>query len=193
MSVCIERLDDNIFQHQRVTTHLHDLSPTTTQTDTQPAGRTPSQATQVGTQLQADRTAFGETLQPYFASLKTHVDRVKQDPLFHAITQASDGESTCLLVIATDDSHQQELREAVKLAVQRGNQVLVFLTPRALFDNYALADLEATYDQYLAFEEFRRELDRAPRTRAFEVGPGDRIDAVLNAATVRRGQEASHE
>ena len=37
-----------------------------------------------------------------------------------------------------------------------------------------------SYESYVDFEEFRRELSRLPRVTAFEVGPSDRLEAVLS-------------
>jgi len=62
----------------------------------------------------------------------------------------------------------------------------VFLTPSILFDPGGLVDLEAAYDRYVEFEEFRRDLARLPGVSAFEVGPGDRLDAVLATGRDRR-------
>lgn len=183
-------------QYESVRTRLHELTPTGSQSHGEQRQQAATQATRantVGTVLQGDTTEYGTTLQPYYASRKTHVERVTDEPLFHAVNQLSDSEPTRLLVVATDDTHRRELQEAVKLAVQRGNQVVAFLTPNALFERYALADMEATYEAYVSFEEFRRTLDRLPRTRVFEVGPGDRIDAALRAGRTRRGGEVAHE
>ena len=63
---------------------------------------------------------------------------------------------------------------------------MVFITPQWLFEPTTLTDLDDAYDRYLAFEELRRELDGAPRVTAFEVAPGDRLDAVLAHRQARR-------
>jgi len=50
-----------------------------------------------------------------------------------------------------------------------------------LYEPGGLADLERAYDRYLAFEEFRRELAKLDGVTALEVGPADRLSAVLEA------------
>jgi len=173
-------------QYNTIRTHLREIEPTGLLGRDDPETQTVAQTTRAASLLRGDDTAFGQTLRPYVASVRSHVERVRSEPLFDAINRTSDSEEQRLFVIATDDSNRAELREAVKLAARRGNQVLVFLTPSPLFETYALADLEGTYESYLSFEQFRKELDRAPRTRAFEVGPGDRIENVLAAGRRRR-------
>jgi hypothetical protein len=86
-------------------------------------------------------------------------------------------------VIFTDDTHRAEVRETVRLAQRGDNRVLVFLTPTVLFEPGGLADLEGAYDRYRSFESFRRDLARLRRVSAFEVGPGDRLDAVLSSGS----------
>jgi hypothetical protein len=61
----------------------------------------------------------------------------------------------------------------------------VFLTPQVLFDAGELADLEAAYRQYRAFEEFRTELERFGSVVAYEVGPGDRLATLLSSTHAR--------
>jgi hypothetical protein len=89
-------------------------------------------------------------------------------------------------VILTDDSRPERLREAITVARRGGNRVLVFLAPSVLFESGGLADLEAAYDRYVDFEELRRDLAGLPGVSAFEVGPGDRLDAVLATGRERR-------
>ncbi|WP_189319172.1 hypothetical protein [Halolamina pelagica] len=49
-------------------------------------------------------------------------------------------------------------------------------------------DVSAAYDRYADFESFRRTVARTPRTEVYEVGPGDRLDALLAAR--RRARQA---
>jgi len=184
--------DRSASHYRTITRTLSDLDPTPEAADGTDTTRDASSTAHLASRLQGDRTIFSQRLRPYIAS-RTHVDRIARDPLFRAVDQASDAERTRLLVIATDDKTRVELREAVKLAVGRANQVVTFIAPTALFESYALADLEATYEAYRSFETYRRELDRAPRTQAFEVGPGDRLDAVLAAGRGRRQRGAAND
>jgi hypothetical protein len=131
--------------------------------------------------------AFDATLGPYFAAQRTYVERIEGDPLFEtARTHLARLSGTVWTVLFTDDSHPTEVRETVKLARRANGRVLVFLTPTVLFEPGGLADLDAAYERYSEFEAFRRELARLDRVAAFEVGPGDRLDAVLAAGRGRR-------
>lgn len=49
-----------------------------------------------------------------------------------------------------------------------------------------LANLDAPYDRYVEFEELRHELSRPDGVMAYEVAPGDRLEAVLSAGQRRR-------
>lgn len=131
-------------------------------------------------------TAFDTTLRPYFAITTTYIERIEDDPLFES-TRAylARLRGTVLTVVFTDDTHRAEVRETVKFARRSGGYVLVFLTPTVLFEPGGLADLEAAYERYRSFESFRRELSRLGRVSAFEVGPGDRLDAVLSSGQRR--------
>lgn len=131
-------------------------------------------------------SAFETTLQPYFATATTYVERIENDPLFEtAQTMHARLSGTVWTILFTDDTHRAEVRETVKLARRSGGRVLVFLTPTVLFEPGGLADLEAAYERYRSFESFRRELARLEGVSAFEVGPGDRLDAVLSSGRRR--------
>jgi hypothetical protein len=58
-----------------------------------------------------------------------------------------------------------------------------------LYEPGGLDDLERAYERYLGFEEFRTSLARLDRVSAFEVAPGDRLDAVIDREATRRGRE----
>jgi uncharacterized protein (DUF58 family) len=132
------------------------------------------------------RSDFERTLAPYLESTATYVERIAGDPLFEtARTSRSELSGTIWTVIFTDDSNRAELRETVKLARRGDGHVLVFLTPTALFEPGGLADLEDAYERYRRFESFRRDLARLRRVSAFEVGPRDRLDAVLASGSQR--------
>ncbi|MFC6723337.1 DUF58 domain-containing protein [Halobium palmae] len=138
--------------------------------------------------LTGESTQFATRLRPYLDTTDAYVQRLEGDPLFQTIqTLQHRGAEPTWTVLLTDDTDRNQLREAVSLATDGGDHVLVFLTPRVLFERDALSDLERAYDRYLDFEEFRRDLDRLPRVTAFEVGPGDRLEAILAARQTRRG------
>ncbi|MFB6296222.1 MAG: DUF58 domain-containing protein [Halobacteriales archaeon] len=136
--------------------------------------------------------AFDATLRPFFAATGSYVRRLGGDALFETVRgEIGRLDGAVWTVVLTDDSHPERLREAVAVARRRENRVLVFLAPTVLFEPGELADLEAAYDRYLAFEEFRRDLARQPRVSAFEVAPGDRLDAVLASGRRRRDQQGA--
>jgi hypothetical protein len=89
------------------------------------------------------------------------------------------------VVLVTDDTEPRRVRETVQFARQTANQVTLFLTPHVLFEPSGLDDLETAYQRYLDFERFRQELDRLPNVTAFEVGPGDRLSAILESRRTR--------
>ena len=134
-----------------------------------------------------DQNAFERTVGAYLESTATYVEHIAGDPLFEtARTSLARLSGTVWTVIFTDDSHRAELHETVRLARRGDGRVLVFLTPTALFEPGGLADLEDAYERYRRFESFRRDLARLRRVSAFEVGPRDRLDAVLASGNQRR-------
>ncbi|MFB6227419.1 MAG: DUF58 domain-containing protein [Halobacteriales archaeon] len=149
--------------------------------------RNPATAQRMANTLTGE-SAFDATLQPFFAATDAYVQRISGDPLFETMrAEVGRLEGSVWTVILTDDSNPERLREAVTVARRGENRVLVFLAPTVLFEPGGLADLEAAYDRYVAFEEFRRDLARKSGVSAFEVAPGDRLDAVL--ASGRRGHD----
>ncbi|WP_225335301.1 DUF58 domain-containing protein [Halomicrobium urmianum] len=139
--------------------------------------------------LADEDSAFAETLTPFLGARRSYVRRFDERPLFRAVRTHAAAGSAVRTVVVTDDAHRAELREAVRVASRGEGRVAVFLTPTALFDG-DLADVEATYDRYVSFEEFRRELAAMDGVEAYEVGPGDRLTAVLEAGRARRRDAA---
>ena len=136
--------------------------------------------------------AFDTTLRPFFAASESYVRRIRGNALSEtARRQIGRLDGAVWTVILTDDSHPERLREAVTVARRGENRVLVFLAPTVLFEPGGLADLEAAYDRYVDFEERRRDLSRLPGVSAFEVAPGDRLDAVLASGRRRREQRTA--
>lgn len=153
-------------------------------------GSEPVRLTDVRTatsRLAGDSSQFAARLRPYFETTEAYAQRLEGDPLYETVRRFGRRHAeTTWTVFLTDDSRRNQLREAVRLASEGGDHVLVFLTPRVLFEQDALVDLDRAYERYVAFEEFRRELNRLRRVRAFEVGAGDRLEAVLGSR--RRGR-----
>jgi len=148
---------------------------------------TPATARRLADRLEDDHP-FDLTLRPFLAATDPYVRRISGDPLFET-TRSEVGrlDGTVWTVILTDDSNRTRLRETITAARGSGSHALVFLAPTVLFEPGALADLEAARDRYVEFEEFRRTLASLSRVSAFEVAPGDRLDAVL--ASGRRRSE----
>lgn len=177
-------------QYATIRRHLLALAPTAaadTPAAGQPPVRTPAAARTAASRLAGDTSPFATTLQPYFAEAATYVQRIETKPLFGtARTALTRLRGSLWTVVLTDDTNRAELRETVKLARRGDDNVLVFLTPRVLFEPGGLADLDAAYDRYLDFEQYRLSLVRLDRVAAFEVGPGDRLGALLDAARTDR-------
>ena len=142
----------------------------------------PGQIQRRASRLQNETSAFATSLRPFFDSTTHYVHRINEEPLYNTVrTHPPQDSASNIAVILTDDSHRVELRETVKLARQQYTQVLVFMTPTVLFEQGTLADLSTAYTQYLDFESFRRDLMQTRDVVAFEVGPRDRLNAILNS------------
>ena len=136
--------------------------------------------------LEADGSAFASRLRPFFADRVPYLRRTGADPLVAAIRgPVARVRGTVWTAVLTDDSDRTAVREAVKVARRGRDAVLVLLAPQVLFERGGLADLEAAYDRYRDFEDFRRELGALDRVTAFEVAPGDRLEAVLKTRRYR--------
>ncbi|WP_459191550.1 DUF58 domain-containing protein [Halosimplex sp. J119] len=146
----------------------------------------PERVRVTGQRLAGDDSAFASGVGPFFDRPDAYVRTISDRPLFRAVETAPPRVAgSQWTIIVTDDERRTELREAVKLASDRG-PVLVFMTPTALFRPGGLENLDAAYDAYLDFEEFRRDLTSLPGVTAFEVGPADRLSTVLANAPDRR-------
>jgi hypothetical protein len=84
------------------------------------------------------------------------------------------------VLLFTDDADRTRLRETVRLARASGNRVVCFLAPSVLYETGSLADLNDAYGRYADFESFRRELASHNGVTAYEVGPGERLSALLS-------------
>ncbi|WP_324759605.1 DUF58 domain-containing protein [Haloarcula montana] len=171
-------------QYRTIQDTLYDIHTKTDKpTNERTITRGPGDVQQVGAQLAGDGTAFGQTLQPFFRDTGGHVKRIEGDSMFKTVeTYLSRLDGTSWILLFSDDRDQTALRETVKLARSDGDHVVVFLAPDVLFEPGGLADLDDAYERYVEFETFRKELAALDRVTAFEVGPGDRLDAVLSAS-----------
>jgi len=175
-------------QYGSVRTALHDLAVSTGNGNgSARATRSPAVARRKATLLAGDDSAYSQRVTPFFSEAEGYVQRMDDDPLFDTVRlQLGRVSGAVWPVIFTDDTDRTQLRETVKLARQQSAGVLVFVTPSVLFERGGLADLDDAYSEYVDFEEFRRELARLDGVHAFEVGPGDRVEAVLATGRERR-------
>ena len=162
--------------------------------DAKPAGervtsgqRSASKARRISERLDRSENAFARILNAYVKDPQPYVQRLRDDPLVETIRGIRNqfARGTWIAVITSDDDPAR-LREAMKIATSGGSHVLVFITPRCLFEPVGMTDLDTTYERYLEFEELRRELDSHPRVTALEVAPGDRVDALLAHRQAKR-------
>lgn len=178
-------------QYQSVTEQLQTLTPTVPDSSSPSHDvADPARARQIASRL-PDDTAFGERLRPFFTSTDTYVQRVADRPLFQSARLAtSRNTGTTRTIIITDDENRTALRETVKVARRGDGQVLVFITPSALFTDDSIRDVDAAYRRYTQFEQFRRDLTSLPRVKAFEVGPADQLARILTAGRAQRDRRA---
>ncbi|MDS0300298.1 DUF58 domain-containing protein [Halogeometricum sp. S1BR25-6] len=187
-------------QYAALKQRLLDLTPTVDPGATDSSGRTfetdTARARRLADRLADEATPFERTLRPFVAERRAYVRRLDARPLFSAVraNRAVLRRST-LTVLVTDDSARAELRDAVKLARRGEGHVVVLLTPTALFEETERFDPASRYRRYRDFEEFRRQLANMDGVSAFEVGPGDKLEAILSAgrdARERTSDERPH-
>lgn len=141
--------------------------------------------TVVARRLADGDTAFERGLGPFFDRRSGRPRVVGSAPLLSGVrTWLAESSPPRETVVVTDDADRTVLRQAIAEATGDGGRVTAMLLPRVLFERRDPAELDAAYDRYRSFEAFRRGLDARPDVTALEVGPGDRIDAIL-AAGVR--------
>jgi len=150
----------------------------------------PGTARRNATRLREAASPYARSLHPFFADGTRYVRQIADRPLFgagKAYLPRIDGEMW--VVIFTDDRDRTEVRETVKLAREHGRRVVVFLAPGALFETELVGDLDAAYTSYRGFEEFRQTLAGLDRVEAYEVGPGDRVEALLSTRREQGGRQ----
>jgi uncharacterized protein (DUF58 family) len=174
--------------YAKIRQHLGRLEPTTAvERPTSARTRDPADARRVADRLRDDSSAFGRTLGPFFEQAEPYVNRIAGDPLYGTVRSIRETlRGSVWTVLFTDDSQPGTLSQAVSVAQRGEGRVLVYLTPSVLFEPGGLTDLEAAYERYVEFEDLRRDLARRDGVDAFEVAPGDRVEAVLSAGRQRR-------
>ncbi|WP_227379416.1 DUF58 domain-containing protein [Haladaptatus halobius] len=168
---------------------LYGLDPSVASTPASPSSpvrRSPGRAQRTVGRLNADDSPFGTRLRPFFGESGSYRRRVETGSLYDVTrTELVRLRGTVVTVLLTDDTNRNEVIETVKLARRRNDAVLVFLTPSVFFEETGLTDVENTYDRYVNFESFRRELAGLNGVQAFEVGPRDELERLLEAASHR--------
>lgn len=167
--------------YRSLRTTLQDLTPEPSTDTAQSRDLSgPDTAYRAATHLRNDTSPYAATLRPYFSTHGAYVQRLGDRPLFATVRgQLARTNARTWTIIITDDFQPTETREAVKLARRQGGHVLVCLLPSILYEPGGLADLDDAYANYRDFEEFRRSLADVEGVRALEVGPRDRLAAVL--------------
>jgi hypothetical protein len=178
-------------QYQQLRWTLQDLTAANTTltetTDTAPRG--PADAADIAQRLSTRNSAFATTLRPYVTDPGSYIERLADDALFAAVRQLADEQSRGgWTVLFTDDTHPNRVIEAAKIAAKNDNVVTVFITPSTLFSPRENQKQPSDYGTYVEFEAFRRDLDGIPGVTAYEVAPGDRVEAVLAAGRQRSTQ-----
>ncbi|MHC3439737.1 DUF58 domain-containing protein [Natrialbaceae archaeon A-gly3] len=131
--------------------------------------------------------SFSKKLLPFYAT-RGETDRQLGQTLPAAVrSELTQSQQRFLLVVCTDDTQPAELHELTKIASRQGHEMILLLAPSILYVPGGLTDLDQAYNQYLEFEELRRELSRQPNVTAFEVGPGDRLASVLPSSRLGGG------
>jgi len=183
-------------QYQQLHRVLLDLTTTTNQSPTPGHSQPAHHRTYSGRDAQRRRAqltgedSFSQTLRPYYQNVEVYLQQVTNKPLFASV-QGRVAESTAdaWLVIVTDDTNRGELLETVRAAASPATFVSVFLLPTVLFDTTGLTELDQSYQSYQDFEEFRQQLTTIANVTAFEVGPSDRLAALLAAEQPQRAKQ----
>ncbi|AAV45987.1 unknown [Haloarcula marismortui ATCC 43049] len=173
----------------------HRIGDLDTETETPPTATTT--ATHTGTMTGMVNPA-ADTQSPIEATLLAYRSaagskrHLPDQPLYNGLQAApQEVRSADLLVICTDDSNPNELRNTVGLARRNATEVVVFITPSVAFDTDLLTDLDTAYERYRAFDQFRRELNEIDSVTAYEVGSPDQISAILSGSPANTDQRGS--
>jgi uncharacterized protein (DUF58 family) len=174
--------------YQHIRNALYGLSPTNaegTKRGAKNAGDSltrPQDARAAARALANEDSPFAQTVAPFLENSEAYVHRIESDPLFRGIERLfAETTGEVWLILLTADTGRNRLRDIASLAANNGGSLSLFLTPRVLFDAGAMDDLNQAYERYASFETFRRTVGGNQRTNVFELGPGDRLEALLTA------------
>ena len=125
-------------------------------------------------------SALVEALDPFFERTVRNASYSPDDPLYQTLHQrARENALEELTLYLTDDADHSLIRGVAKLATRDSGRVVFFVAPGVLFKRMQTGEYETAYQTFVDFEEFRRKLERIPRTTAYEVGPNDRLHTIL--------------
>jgi hypothetical protein len=173
-------LRSSLLQMEPVVTTTERTS-TATRKHASPVGRQ-----RVAGLLTSGNTSFEQRLRPFFDSQRRERASGEQNPIQLAIQrERARVDDRLSVLVLTDDSESRRVWDSIQYATRVADDVSVFLTPHVLFAPDGLADLEAAYEAYRSFEDFRAELDRIRGVRAYEVAPSDRLRTVVQARRAR--------
>lgn len=187
--------DSSTTQYQRIRRELLNLTTVTSKSQgahrhrpSRYAEHSRREGRRAGSELDGD-DAFSQTLRPYYQSVDAYIQQVTDDPLFKSVqTRLTEYSGDAWLVIVTDDTNRGELLETARAAATPTTFVSLFILPTVLFETQEFTDLEQSYQEYQDFESFRQQLAAIPNVTAFEVGPRDRLAALLETANTRRAE-----
>jgi hypothetical protein len=173
----VNSLRNSLHQMEPAPTKTTDRSPAATRTHASPVGRR-----QVADRLDTGDSSFEQRLRPFFDRRYHELVSEEQNAIQLAIQrERSTVEDRLSVLVLTDDSDSRRVWDSAQFATRVADDVSLFLTPHVLFAPEGLADLEAAYEAYRTFEEFRAELDRLRGVRAYEVAPSDRLRTVVQS------------
>ena len=166
---------------------LDSLQPTEGIDSSPQQGLTSTEAGRLANRLDHNRSEYATVLKPFFENADPYIKRVEDKPLVESIRRyQTRGRDPIRTILLTDDSFPTEVRETVRRSARGEGHTLVFLTPSVLYSELGLANLDEAYAQYREFEEFRKQLSNHPRVSTFEIGPEDRINAILDRQSESR-------
>jgi uncharacterized protein (DUF58 family) len=166
--------------YTRIRERLLTLKPTPSGQPTSVGFTHPAMTQHLMEVLADDESTFGTTLYRFAETAPSYVERFETDPLDSAIEYLQTTPlNSQLTIILTTDRTRSQLQHIIEKAASDSTTVLVFMTPTVLFDTTDIGDLEAAYQRYRSFEEFRSGLENNNRVVAYEVGPSERLTSLL--------------
>jgi hypothetical protein len=166
--------------YTRIREALLTLKPTPSGQPTSVGFNHPTMTQHLMEVLVDDESTFDATLYRFAETAPSYIERFETDPLDRAVEYLqSTPLNSQLTIILTTDHTRSQLQHIIEKAASNNTTVLVFIAPTVLFDTISITDLEAAYQRYRSFEEFRSGLERNNRIVAYEVGPSERLASLL--------------